>query len=264
MAGEPAGQMDGEPHAGRHLHPQGRPAADRACTPPPRCTPGARTTSGPAVPRCSPPPGSRRLAEPCTVPFTAVGAVLVPARRGHQRRSVPGAGEILSLLLMMRAHPVRPATVPLRAAVDRDRARAVDSRRGQSLAFPATSTWPAVGWSLSWDGWHLIKDPAAPCQACHPALSGRCFSGVAVHQAGWWFWENCRSCGFFWEWLMTLGLAPRQADLFRSTAAFCEGRVAPGTARRPILAARAAPPAHAYLGTTRFRRSGPGSSRTRR
>jgi hypothetical protein len=28
-------------------------------------------------------------------------------------------------------------------------------------------------------------------------------------------------------WLMTLGLAPRQADLFRSTAAFCEGRVAP-------------------------------------
>ena len=26
---------------------------------------------------------------------------------------------------------------------------------------------------------------------------------------------------------MTLGLAPRQADLFRSTAAFCEGRVAP-------------------------------------
>ena len=24
---------------------------------------------------------------------------------------------------------------------------------------------------------------------------------------------------------MTLGLAPRQADLFRSTAAFCEGRV---------------------------------------
>jgi hypothetical protein len=28
---------------------------------------------------------------------------------------------------------------------------------------------------------------------------------------------------------MTLGLAPRQADLFRSTAAFCEGRVAPGS-----------------------------------
>jgi DDE family transposase/transposase-like protein DUF772 len=28
-------------------------------------------------------------------------------------------------------------------------------------------------------------------------------------------------------WLMTLGLAPRQADLFRSTAAYCEGRVAP-------------------------------------
>ena len=26
---------------------------------------------------------------------------------------------------------------------------------------------------------------------------------------------------------MTLGLAPRQADLFRSTAAYCEGRVAP-------------------------------------
>src|SRR5712664_338959 len=26
---------------------------------------------------------------------------------------------------------------------------------------------------------------------------------------------------------MTLGLAPRQADLFRSSAAFCEGRVAP-------------------------------------
>lgn len=26
---------------------------------------------------------------------------------------------------------------------------------------------------------------------------------------------------------MTLGLAPRQADLFRSTAAFCDGRVAP-------------------------------------
>ena len=28
---------------------------------------------------------------------------------------------------------------------------------------------------------------------------------------------------------MTLGLAPRQADLFRSTAAFCDGRVAPGS-----------------------------------
>ena len=28
-------------------------------------------------------------------------------------------------------------------------------------------------------------------------------------------------------WLMTLGLAPRQADLFRSTAAYCEGRVDP-------------------------------------
>ena len=28
---------------------------------------------------------------------------------------------------------------------------------------------------------------------------------------------------------MTLGLAPRQADLFRGTAAFCEGRVAPGS-----------------------------------
>ena len=26
---------------------------------------------------------------------------------------------------------------------------------------------------------------------------------------------------------MALGLAPRQADLFRGTAAFCEGRVAP-------------------------------------
>jgi len=26
---------------------------------------------------------------------------------------------------------------------------------------------------------------------------------------------------------MTLGLAPRQADLFRSTAGYCEGRVAP-------------------------------------
>jgi Transposase DDE domain/Transposase domain (DUF772) len=29
------------------------------------------------------------------------------------------------------------------------------------------------------------------------------------------------------EWPMTLGLAPRQADLFRTTAAYCEGRVAP-------------------------------------
>lgn len=28
---------------------------------------------------------------------------------------------------------------------------------------------------------------------------------------------------------MTLGLAPRQADLFRTTAAYCEGRVAPGS-----------------------------------
>jgi hypothetical protein len=28
---------------------------------------------------------------------------------------------------------------------------------------------------------------------------------------------------------MTLGLAPRQADLFRGTAAYCEGRVAPGS-----------------------------------
>ncbi len=28
---------------------------------------------------------------------------------------------------------------------------------------------------------------------------------------------------------MTLGMAPRQADLFRSTAAFCDGRVAPGS-----------------------------------
>jgi len=28
---------------------------------------------------------------------------------------------------------------------------------------------------------------------------------------------------------MTLGLAPRQADLFRSAVAFCEGRVAPGS-----------------------------------
>jgi hypothetical protein len=32
---------------------------------------------------------------------------------------------------------------------------------------------------------------------------------------------------FLLEWLMTLGLAPRQADLFSSTAAYCEGRVAP-------------------------------------
>jgi hypothetical protein len=30
-------------------------------------------------------------------------------------------------------------------------------------------------------------------------------------------------------WLMTLGRAPRQADLFHSTAAYCEGRVAPGS-----------------------------------
>ena len=28
---------------------------------------------------------------------------------------------------------------------------------------------------------------------------------------------------------MTLGLAPKQPDLFRSTAAYCEGRVAPGS-----------------------------------
>jgi len=34
---------------------------------------------------------------------------------------------------------------------------------------------------------------------------------------------------FLLEWLMTLGLAPRQADLFSSTAAFCDGRVAPGS-----------------------------------
>jgi hypothetical protein len=32
---------------------------------------------------------------------------------------------------------------------------------------------------------------------------------------------------FFLGWLMTLGLTPRQADLFASTAAFCDGRVAP-------------------------------------
>ena len=31
------------------------------------------------------------------------------------------------------------------------------------------------------------------------------------------------------EWQMSLGLAPRQADLFRSTVAYCEGRVAPGS-----------------------------------
>jgi hypothetical protein len=31
------------------------------------------------------------------------------------------------------------------------------------------------------------------------------------------------------EWLMTLGLAPRQADLFRTTAAYCDGRVAAGS-----------------------------------
>ena len=31
---------------------------------------------------------------------------------------------------------------------------------------------------------------------------------------------------------MTLGLAPRQADLFRSTAAYCEGRVAPDSIYR--------------------------------
>src|SRR5258706_7905681 len=37
------------------------------------------------------------------------------------------------------------------------------------------------------------------------------------------WWQDLVS----WEWPMTLGLAPRQADLFRSTAAFCEGRVAP-------------------------------------
>src|SRR6266550_4607035 len=28
---------------------------------------------------------------------------------------------------------------------------------------------------------------------------------------------------------MTLGVAPKQADLFRSTAAYCDGRVAPGS-----------------------------------
>jgi hypothetical protein len=28
---------------------------------------------------------------------------------------------------------------------------------------------------------------------------------------------------------MTLGLAPRQPDLFRTTAAYCEGRVSPGS-----------------------------------
>src|SRR6266508_3410272 len=32
---------------------------------------------------------------------------------------------------------------------------------------------------------------------------------------------------FSWEWSMTLGLAPRQGDLLRSTASFCDGRVAP-------------------------------------
>ena len=31
----------------------------------------------------------------------------------------------------------------------------------------------------------------------------------------------------FWGWLMTLGRAPRQADLWRSTVGLCEGRVAP-------------------------------------
>jgi Transposase DDE domain/Transposase domain (DUF772) len=34
---------------------------------------------------------------------------------------------------------------------------------------------------------------------------------------------------FFLECLMTLGVTPRQADLFRGTAALCEGRVAPGS-----------------------------------
>ena len=33
---------------------------------------------------------------------------------------------------------------------------------------------------------------------------------------------------------MTLGLAPRQADLFGSTAAYCEGRVAPGSDLRGL------------------------------
>jgi len=32
---------------------------------------------------------------------------------------------------------------------------------------------------------------------------------------------------FSWEWSMTLGLAPRQGDLLRSTASYCDGRVAP-------------------------------------
>jgi hypothetical protein len=31
------------------------------------------------------------------------------------------------------------------------------------------------------------------------------------------------------EWRMTLGRAPGQADLFRTTAAYCDGRVAPGS-----------------------------------
>jgi hypothetical protein len=31
------------------------------------------------------------------------------------------------------------------------------------------------------------------------------------------------------EWQMTLGRAPGQADLFRTTAAYCDGRVAPGS-----------------------------------
>src|SRR5215207_2851309 len=34
-------------------------------------------------------------------------------------------------------------------------------------------------------------------------------------------------CGLPGEWSMTLGLAPRQGDLLRSTVGFCEGRVAP-------------------------------------
>ncbi len=30
-------------------------------------------------------------------------------------------------------------------------------------------------------------------------------------------------------WVVTLGLTPRQADLFRSTTGFCDGRLAPGS-----------------------------------
>ncbi len=35
-----------------------------------------------------------------------------------------------------------------------------------------------------------------------------------------------------WGWLVTLGLAPRQGDLFRSTTGFCEPRVGPGSIYR--------------------------------